>query len=68
MELLGSRLPINTRSPVGMGLAQPLHVTEIFASSRGSWAMLLTMPGGKACMIATGDNWEMVTRIKGDPI
>ena len=51
-----------------MGLAQPLHVTEIFASSRGSWAMLLTMPGGKACMIATGDNWEMVTRIKGDPI
>lgn len=51
-----------------MGLAQPLHVTEIFASSRGSWATFLTMPGGKAPMIATGDSWEMVTRIKGNPI
>ncbi len=51
-----------------MGLAQPLQVMEIFASSHGSWAMLLTMPGGKAPMIATGDSWEMVKRIKGNPI
>ena len=40
---------------------------EVFASSHGSWTMVLTMPDGKACMIATGDNWEMVTRIKGNP-
>ena len=51
-----------------MGLAQPLQIMEIFASSHGSWAMLLTMQGGKACMIATGESWEMVTRIKGGPI
>jgi hypothetical protein len=51
-----------------MGLAQPGQAMEVFASSHGSWTMVLTMPDGKACMIATGDNWEMVTRIKGDPI
>jgi hypothetical protein len=29
--------------------------------------MVMTMPSGKACLIATGDNWEMVTKIKGNP-
>ncbi|MEE1612043.1 hypothetical protein [Microvirga sp. CF3016] len=54
--------------PVGMGLAQPGQVLEVFASSNGSWTMVMTMPDGKACMIAAGDNWEMVTKIKGNPI
>jgi hypothetical protein len=54
--------------PVGMGLAQPGQVIEVFASSNGSWTMVMTMPDGKACLIAAGDNWEMVTKIKGNPI
>ena len=54
--------------PVGMGLAQPGQVLEVFASSNGSWTMVMTMPDGKACMIAAGDNWEMVTKIKGNPV
>ena len=54
--------------PVGMGLAQPGQVIEVFASSNGSWTMVMTMPDGKACLIAAGDNWEMVTRIKGNPV
>jgi hypothetical protein len=54
--------------PVGMGLSQPGQVLEVFASSNGSWTMVMTMPDGKACMIAAGDNWEMVTKIKGSPI
>jgi|SRR5215207_6235523 hypothetical protein len=54
--------------PVGMGLAQPGQVLEVFASSNGSWTMVMTMPDGKACMIAAGDNWEMVTKIKGSPV
>jgi hypothetical protein len=29
--------------------------------------MVMTMPSGKACLIAAGDNWEMVTKIKGNP-
>ncbi|WP_262268658.1 MULTISPECIES: hypothetical protein [Microvirga] len=54
--------------PVGIGLARPGQVLEVFASSNGTWTMVMTMPDGKACMIAAGDNWEMVTRIKGSPI
>ena len=54
--------------PVGIGLAQPGQVLEVFASPNGSWTMVLTMPDGKACLIAAGDNWEMVTKIKGSPI
>jgi hypothetical protein len=54
--------------PVGMGLSQPGQVLEVFASSNGSWTMVMTLPDGKACMIAAGDNWEMVTKIKGSPI
>jgi hypothetical protein len=54
--------------PVGIGLAQPGQVLEVFASQAGSWSMVMTMPDGKACLIAAGDNWEMVTKIKGSPI
>lgn len=54
--------------PVGIGLAQPGQVLEVFASQGGSWSMVMTMPDGKACLIAAGDNWEMVTKIKGSLI
>src|SRR5690349_9278889 len=53
--------------PVGIGLAQPGQVLEVFASSGGTWTMVMTMPDGKACLIAAGNNWEMVTKIKGNP-
>ncbi|MCC2650023.1 MAG: hypothetical protein K0R61_2624 [Microvirga sp.] len=54
--------------PVGMGLSQPGQILEVFASSNGSWTMVMTMPDGRACLIAAGDNWEMVTRVKGSPV
>jgi hypothetical protein len=55
-------------TPIGIGLAQPGQVLEVFASQGRSWSMVMTMPDGKACLIAAGDNWEMVTKIKGSPI
>ncbi|MXQ12529.1 hypothetical protein [Microvirga makkahensis] len=54
--------------PVGIGLSQPGQVLEVFASQAGTWSMVMTMPDGKACLIAAGDNWEMVTKAKGSPI
>jgi hypothetical protein len=53
--------------PVGIGLAQPGQVLEIFASQTGTWSMVMTMPDGQACLIAAGDNWEMLTKVKGNP-
>lgn len=54
--------------PVGIGLARPGQVIEVFASQAGTWSMVMTMPDGKACLIAAGDNWEMMTKVKGNPI
>jgi hypothetical protein len=55
-------------NPVGMGLAQPGQVLEVFASSSGSWTMVVTKPDGTSCMIAAGDNWEMLKEVKGNVI
>lgn len=55
-------------TPVGIGLAQTGQVLEVFASLAGSWSMVMTTPDGKACLIASGDNWEMVARVKGTAI
>lgn len=54
--------------PVGIGLTQPGQVLEVFASQGGTWSMLMTMPDGKTCLIAAGENWEMTTKIKGNPV
>jgi hypothetical protein len=55
-------------SPVGIGLAQSGQVLEVFASSSGSWSMVMTATDGKTCIIATGDNWEMISKVKGTGI
>jgi hypothetical protein len=55
-------------SPVGIGLAQSGQVLEVFASSIGSWSMVMTTTDGKTCIVAAGDNWEMVTKVKGTGI
>ena len=51
-----------------MGLAQPGQAMEVFATPHGSWTLAPTMPDGNAGMVATGDNWEMVTKTEGRPI
>ena len=55
-------------SPVGIGLAQSGQLLEVFASSVGSWSMVMTTTDGKTCIVAAGDNWEMVTKVKGTGI
>jgi hypothetical protein len=34
---------------------------ELFASSNGSWTILLSAPTGKSCMIATGEAWHALS-------
>ncbi len=55
-------------SPIGRGLTQPGQVLEIFASQSGSWTMVVTTPNGTSCLIAAGENWDMVALAKGTPI
>ena len=44
--------------PVSMGLSGNGGVVEIFASSKGSWTILVTRPTGVACVVSAGEAWE----------
>jgi len=47
--------------PVAMGLANNGGVLEIISTAEGStWTIILTMPNGVACMIATGESWSIL--------
>lgn len=46
------------------------QVLEIFASEAGSWTVVVTMPDGQTCLVASGQAWEAVTEelpAKGEP-
>ena len=55
-------------APIGIGITQPGQVIELFASSSGSWTMVVTNPNGTSCLIAAGENWDMVRTVKGHTI
>ena len=45
--------------PVAMGLASNGGVLEVLSNDTGrTWTILLTMPSGMTCMLATGEDWE----------
>ena len=43
----------------GLGLGTRNRVVEVFASPEtGSWTITVTMPDGRTCLVASGQNWE----------
>ena len=50
-------------APVAIGLANNGGVLEVLSSDGGSWTIILTMPNGVSCMLATGQSWESVTPV-----
>jgi len=48
-----------TRQNVGLNADNSL--VEIFASAAtGTWTILVTMPTGVSCLVAAGQNWQVV--------
>ena len=46
-------------APVGIGLTEQGLLLEIFASKDGeTWTLLMTMPNGVACVVASGEQWQ----------
>ncbi len=46
-----------TRQSIGLG--QNNAVVEMFASSAtGTWTILVTLPSGMSCLVASGESWE----------
>lgn len=54
----------------GIGVARQGAVMEIFANTEtGSWTIVVTLPTGMACLVATGQSYENLseTVVEGDP-
>ena len=47
-------------APVALGLTASGRVLEVVASEGGSWTIIVTMPNGVSCGIASGEHWELV--------
>jgi hypothetical protein len=59
-EVIVSRLADRYgESRQGIGLGQDNSVIEVFASAEtGTWTILVTLPSGVACLVASGEAWE----------
>ena len=45
--------------PVAMGLASSGSVVEVLTNEKGaSWSIIVTMPTGVTCLVASGEGWE----------
>lgn len=50
--------------PIARGLADSGAVFEVFSHRDGAtWTIVVTMPSGATCLVATGNYWEELTRI-----
>jgi hypothetical protein len=43
---------------VASGLTPAGQLLEVFASEKGTWTAILSLPTGKSCMIANGEGWN----------
>ena len=47
-----------------MGLASSGGVVEVLTDDKGSsWSIIVTMPTGITCLVASGENWEALRPI-----
>lgn len=50
-----------SETPVAIGLASNGSIVEVTSSGAGeTWSILVTMPNGMTCLIASGEDWEKV--------
>ncbi len=53
---------------VAIGVTDSGSVVEILASENGStWTLIVTMPNGKTCVMATGKYWETTPQVRFEP-
>ena len=52
----------------GRGLAaNGKLMLELFVSEAGSWTVLVSEPGGRSCILGSGEAWQRLARTVGDP-
>ena len=52
----------------GRGLAENgKRMIELLVSKKGSWTVLISEPNGRSCVVASGESWQGITVLVGDP-
>jgi hypothetical protein len=46
-------------APVGVGAMRSGALMELTASNGGTWTLLLSMPNGVSCIMASGEGWQV---------
>lgn len=52
------------------GIAANGNLVEVFSSKKGNWTIIFTKPGGMTCLMAVGENWQIIEKpfkVAGDP-
>lgn len=59
-----------SESPMAQGVSDTGNVVEVLTTKDGNtWTILLTMPDGTSCVLATGQSWEAVPQMAmGQPL
>lgn len=51
------------------GVTADGRLLEVFAGPSGSWTLLMTQPGGKSCLMSSGEGWRHILEMKSkDPV
>ena len=68
MEALNHLSTKYHEAPVAVGLATNGGVVEVLSTLDGkTWTIIVTMPNGKSCLIAAGQDWESVEPVATGP-
>ncbi len=54
--------------PIGRGLANNVVVETWANLETGTFTIHIVFPDGRACLIASGENWETVNEPQGEPL
>lgn len=53
---------------VGRGLTPNAQAMfELFVSEVGSWTVVVSEPNGRSCVVASGESWQHIRLLVGDP-
>lgn len=52
-------------TPIGVGLAANGGLIEVLSRPDGaSWTIIISMPNGVSCLLATGESWSDIPRVE----
>ena len=54
--------------PVALGVSAQGNLVEVLTGPDGSWTILMTVPEGRACIVAVGEAWQPVPTTDREPL